>query len=130
MNTAQRLILLIGLAVAVFMALYPPYRYDYDGYGQKSSGKLGYAPLVTPPSNEEALRKIHAARHGETTFSEDPARAEKQKEAFDTRIGSLARFCTIRVDKPRLALQEIPILILTALLFILARTRKKPDQPA
>jgi len=122
---------MIGLAVAVFMVLYPPFRYEYDGYGEKHAGKLGYRPLVVPPTDADLAGAVYTAMHGEPTFSDDPAIAEKQREARAQKAGPLARFSTVHVDLRRLALQEIPVLILTALLFILLRRpQTKPEQPS
>ena len=51
-NASSKLIRILGLAVLIAMALFPPWQTRYSLNGQKQSISAGYHPIWQPPAEE------------------------------------------------------------------------------
>ena len=55
-NSKQRKVIVVGMALIAVMALYPPWTYTFKFQSIYSENPAGYASIVIPPSSDSGRR--------------------------------------------------------------------------
>ena len=120
--TIQRTVLVVGLALAGVVVLFPPWvgHAPEPGSGRDLVWRHGFAPLFAPPRAQDAVEH-YLTQYG----GPDSALVEKARRTFDPRMpfGVDYRRVVYSIDGMSLALELLGCALLTGAAALLARRR-------
>ena len=100
----SRIVLILGLLVIIVMVMFPPYYGGKQPFSEGLHANIGYFPLWDPPAVEDAYQFLH-------------------KKPVDN-TADLDSY-VVGLNKVRLIINSIIVILSTAMLYIISRVIKK-----